>query len=151
MKQDLVGKHVVLDGQKEKIVDAGEERTDDKGYRVVRIETASGKVRDVLSPVQTCEVDDLIPIKEACKLIPSHVPGKRLSLGTAYRWILSGRLPAIRRGSYYFVHRADVLRIAAGEPVQVVAREPRNAKSPGLVWAEKVLREKGVLPPEATP
>jgi hypothetical protein len=52
---DLKGKHVILDGQKETILDAGEDRTDDKGYRVVRVEFASGKVCDLLVPVQTCE------------------------------------------------------------------------------------------------
>jgi hypothetical protein len=49
----LVGRHVILDGRREKIIDAGEERTDDKGYRVIRVEMASGKVCDLLVPVET--------------------------------------------------------------------------------------------------
>ena len=51
----LVDRHVMLDGRKEKIVDAGEERTDDKGYRLIRVELASGKVRDLLVPVETLD------------------------------------------------------------------------------------------------
>jgi hypothetical protein len=47
--QALVGRHVILDSRKEKIIDAGEERTDDKGYRVIRVELASGKVCDLLA------------------------------------------------------------------------------------------------------
>jgi hypothetical protein len=53
--RSLVGKHVILDGRKEKIVDAGEERADDKGYRVIRVEMASGKVCDLLVPVETLD------------------------------------------------------------------------------------------------
>jgi len=51
----LVGRHVMLDGRKEKIVDAGEERIDDKGYRVIRVEMASGKICDLLVPVETVD------------------------------------------------------------------------------------------------
>ena len=32
-----------MDGRKEQIIDAGEERTADKGYRVIRIELAGGR------------------------------------------------------------------------------------------------------------
>ena len=51
----LVGRHVILDGTKEKIIDAGEERTDAKGYRVIRVELAGGKVCDLLAPVETLD------------------------------------------------------------------------------------------------
>jgi len=51
----LVGRHVMLDGRKEKIIDAGEERTDDKGYRVIRVEMAGGRVCDLLTPVETLD------------------------------------------------------------------------------------------------
>jgi hypothetical protein len=53
--QALVGRHVILARRKEKIVDAGEERTDDKGYRVIRVELAGGKVCDLLTPVETLD------------------------------------------------------------------------------------------------
>ena len=51
--QALVGRHVILDGRNEKIIDAGEERTDDKGYRVIRVELAGGRVCDLPAPVAT--------------------------------------------------------------------------------------------------
>jgi hypothetical protein len=41
-RQALVGRHVILAGRKEQIIDAGEERTDAKGYRVIRVELAGG-------------------------------------------------------------------------------------------------------------
>src|SRR2546423_978263 len=53
--KDLIGKHVVMDGRKEKVVDAGEERTDHKGFRVIRVELASGRVCDLLVPVECLE------------------------------------------------------------------------------------------------
>jgi hypothetical protein len=49
--KELIGRHVVLDGRKEKILNTGEERTDDKGYRVIRVEMASGRVCDLMLPV----------------------------------------------------------------------------------------------------
>ena len=53
--QALVGRHVILAGRKEKIIDAGEERTDDRGYRLIRVELAGGKVCDLLAPVETLD------------------------------------------------------------------------------------------------
>jgi hypothetical protein len=53
--QALVGRHIILAGREEKIIDAGEERTDDKGYRVIRVELAGGKVCDLLVPVETLD------------------------------------------------------------------------------------------------
>jgi hypothetical protein len=53
--QALVGRHVILDGRREKIIDAGEERTDAKGYRVIRVELAGGRVCDLLAPVETLD------------------------------------------------------------------------------------------------
>ena len=41
--------------RKEKNIDAGEERTDDKGYRVIRVELAGGKACDLLAPVETLD------------------------------------------------------------------------------------------------
>jgi len=51
----LVGRHVILNGRKEKIIDAGAARTDDKGYRLIRVELAGGKVCDLLAPVETLD------------------------------------------------------------------------------------------------
>jgi hypothetical protein len=51
----LVGRHVMLAGRRAKIVDAGAERTDDKGYRVIRVEMAGGNVCDLLAPVETLD------------------------------------------------------------------------------------------------
>jgi len=53
--QTLVRRNVILAGRKEKIIDAGEERTDDKGYRVIRVELAGGRVCDLLAPVETLD------------------------------------------------------------------------------------------------
>ncbi len=65
---------------------------------------------------------DLVPFAEACKMIPSHRPGKRLNLKTLHRWRLSRRIEAVCRISngrrYWFLERSVVEEMArAGGPV----------------------------------
>ena len=79
--------------------------------------------------------DDLLTLAEARDLVPSPRPGCRTHLATLYRWVLSGRLPAVRRGRWYFVRRADLLKIATPVPVQASAKTPRL--SPRLLAARK--------------
>jgi hypothetical protein len=90
--------------------------------------------------------DDLIGLSEACRLIPSRKPGRRLHVATLYRWVLSGRVRGWRIGRGLFVSRADMLRLA--RPVDVAedpaAGELRSAAERAK-WAEAVLRRHGVL------
>jgi Helix-turn-helix domain len=53
----------------------------------------------------------LVSAKEAARLLPSHVPGKRISLKTIYNWIFSGRLPAVKRGKFWFVNPDDLFAL----------------------------------------
>lgn len=90
---------------------------------------------------------DLIPLKDACKLLPSGRAGKRVHLATLYRWVLSGKLPAVRRGRNYFVRREDL--DALHKPVEVVMREMRRRRVPQPSAAtraetERILREYGL-------
>jgi excisionase family DNA binding protein len=60
--------------------------------------------------------EDLITPRAAAKILRAHV-------GTIYRWILSGKLPAWRRaGARYLVSRADVEALLA--PVRPAAKRP---------------------------
>jgi hypothetical protein len=87
--------------------------------------------------------DDLLPLSEAAALIPSHRAGKRVHPVTLLRFIKSGRLPAVRRGVWYFVRRADVERLAAGEPVVTNQRTCRQRAGKPTVGALKALGTSG--------
>lgn len=52
--------------------------------------------------------DDLLPLTEAARLLPSSRRGKRLHASTLYRWVREGRLRAWRIGRYWFVSAREV-------------------------------------------
>lgn len=54
------------------------------------------------------QAGEWLPLPEVCKLILSPKTGKRLSLCTAMRWCLTGKLPAIRQGRFWYVHKRDI-------------------------------------------
>ena len=92
----------------------------------------------------TDDLRDLIPINEARRLLPSSQPGKRLALPTLYRWVHSGKLPAVRILGHYYVRRADLLALV--EPVQ--PRRPaerETAPAARAKWVEEGLRRHGLL------
>ncbi len=53
--------------------------------------------------------DDLIPLREVSRLLPSSRPGKKLHYSTICRWVKSGRIRAWRVGGCLFCSRAEVL------------------------------------------
>lgn len=86
--------------------------------------------------------DDLIGLSEACRLIPSHRPGKRLCLPQLRRWIQSGRVRGWRRGRWWLVSRADILNLPAEfmpPPALIIPRAPRTP-----AWARQVLERHGI-------
>lgn len=56
--------------------------------------------------------DDLIGLAEACKLMPSRKPGRRLHCVTVYRWITRGKIQGWRIGGHWFVSKAQLLDMA---------------------------------------
>jgi len=52
---------------------------------------------------------DLIPLTEACRLLPGARAGKSMSISALWRWTENGRLRYWRVGRLRFVRRADVL------------------------------------------
>ncbi len=58
---------------------------------------------------------DLIPVKDACALIPS--PRGKTALSTVYRLVRRGELRAWRRGPWTFVSRQEVVELM--KPVQL--------------------------------
>jgi hypothetical protein len=56
--------------------------------------------------------DDLIGLAEACRLLPSRTPGRRVHLKTLYRWVRTQKLSGWKIGEYWFVSRAEVLGLA---------------------------------------
>lgn len=91
--------------------------------------------------------DDLIPIAEAAKRLPSHLPGKHVHIATVHRWIATGRLQGWRRGHYWFVSAADVRAMAVAAPFTPAApltsgAKPKPAKVPE--WVERELGRMGM-------
>lgn len=83
--------------------------------------------------------DDLIPLAEAARLLPSRKPGKRLNTSTLYRWLSSGRIQGYRIGSVWFVRRADVLALAVLSEVRPeVASQAERRRA--IEEARKVFR-----------
>ncbi len=92
------------------------------------------------------QLDDYLPLKEACNKLRSHRTGKRVHLATARRWIRTGKLPAVRRGRWFFVRLADLAAMMQPAEVQkpLPVSTPRQRKAQDA-WAEKILREEGVI------
>lgn len=83
--------------------------------------------------------NELICLREAAKRLPSHRPGKRVHLATLYRWIFEGRLPAVRRGRWWFVRPQDLDGLTtAVRPVQLA--KPCQVSQ----WAKDGLRRAGI-------
>lgn len=83
-------------------------------------------------------IHDYISLSEAARRLPSPRAGKRTHISTLWRWVLSGKLPAVRRGRWYFVRVCDLE--AMSQPVKIrrlVARTPpavlAGLKAAGLI------------------
>jgi excisionase family DNA binding protein len=83
---------------------------------------------------------DEVCLADAAKLLPSHRPGRHVHLSTLYRWIESGRLPAVRRGRWFFVRRRDLA--ALSKPVGK-AKPSRAKKARSSNWSAEVARRAG--------
>lgn len=66
--------------------------------------------------------DDYLGLAEAAALVPSPRPGKRTNVATLMRWILAEKLPAVKRGPYWFVRRQDLKDLM--QPVRIVKNRP---------------------------
>jgi hypothetical protein len=89
--------------------------------------------------------DPWVPLAEAARRTPSNKPGKHMDRETLVRWILSGKLPAMRRGRYYFVRMSDLAALM--QPVEPRPKEPgirtERQMARGHAWALEVLRKRG--------
>lgn len=106
-----------------------------------------GKNRATIAPVPAPPVppspttnafDDYVSLSQAAKLLPSPRAGKRTHISTLWRWVLSGKLPAVKRGRYYFVRVCDLEQMS--RPVEV----RRFATSRGHERAMAELRAAGL-------
>jgi hypothetical protein len=88
-------------------------------------------------------LSDLISLKEAARLIPSGRAGKRLHYATLYRWVLTGRVPAVKIGGRYFLRRVDLE--ALSRPVEVGTEKPDGRKTRAARrWVDEYLDRVGV-------
>ena len=95
--------------------------------------------------------DDLIPIAQAAKLVPSPRPGRGTNLSTVYRWCNAGRLRHWRQGRWRFVSRAEVLGLLrpAGPartrlPSCSTTARNREEEARAAAWAQRILDEAGI-------
>src|SRR4051794_8723767 len=75
------------------------------------------------------DVPQLIPLNRVPDLIPSSRRGKRLAIGTVYRWVQRGRLATVKvGGSRYTTPDALSRFMAAGEAgAALSARAPSGS------------------------
>jgi excisionase family DNA binding protein len=87
--------------------------------------------------------DDLLPIKDAARLVPGLRPGRCIHYSALYRRVLSGQLRAWRIGRRLLVSRADVRALIKPVAVKVQTAEPTPPGMPA--WAREELRKRGLV------
>jgi hypothetical protein len=72
---------------------------------------------------QNCNTpDDLISLAQACRLLPSRKPGRKMHVASLYRWVQRGKIQGWRVGSIWYVSERDVLAmIRPSSPLPEVA------------------------------
>lgn len=105
--------------------------------------TTTIDVQDVVSELP----EDLVPVAEAVRLLPSSKPGKKIALSTVYRWIGKGQLQGWKRGRWTFVSRSEFKGLMrARDPGRPRPIEAKAELSPAAQarWTESVLDAAGI-------
>ena len=101
-----------------------------------------------VAPSMPIDLAAYLPLKDCPKHLPRRAGGNRVSLATMYRWVLSGKLPAVRIGRAYFVHPDDLAAMArpceprAGMPSRTDRERRLNARER---HTQEVLKRHGVI------
>lgn len=86
------------------------------------------------TPVQDdIDLSEWLTLKACADRLPRR-NGQRMSLAALYRWILSGKLPAVRIGRIYYVHPQDLADLA--KPVE---KRKRQAPLIGTSRAQRAM------------
>lgn len=88
--------------------------------------------------------DDLIDTTSATHLIPGQKPGKRIDIGTLYRWLRCGLLRAWKVRRRWMVSKADVLGLL--RPANVEQDDAKGARTvrERAARTDEVLRRAGI-------
>lgn len=91
---------------------------------------------------------DYIPLAEAARRLPSRIPGKRIASATVWRWVMQGKLPAIRIGRNYFVRPQDLedYLVKPFEPAKPLPRCTSRQQRANDRWTEETLKRAGLDP-----
>ena len=85
---------------------------------------------------------DLLPLREAAKLLPGTRPGRHLCIDVLRRWTWRGTLASWKIGGRLYVSRSEVLKQA--RPV-VVKDAPAVVRCEGHARAVEELTRRGVM------
>lgn len=101
-------------------------------------------MQKIIAPETAEDLPDLIPVKEAAKLLPSGRAGKRVHVSTLVRWIREGRLPGYRIGRAVMVSASDLGRFVRGNRIK--AAEPIVTKPSAAEqrYIDDALRRHGI-------
>lgn len=102
----------------------------------------SKNIQSNSSEVNMAQQEELIHVTQAAKLLPSHKPGRRVHVHTIYRWIREGKLPAVKRGRFFFVRRCDILAMAKPVAPPSVCRGP-TPRTPA--WVHEQLKRSRII------
>jgi len=95
---------------------------------------------------KAAELKRLLTLAEASELIPSSIPGKRVSTKTLSHWIADGKLRAVRRGRTLFTTVAwiDAMFHHVGTEPPPKVETPREQRE-RQQWSRKVLERAGIV------
>jgi hypothetical protein len=91
----------------------------------------------------------LIALRDVPRLLPMRA-GKRICIKTLYRWVFSGRLPAVKIGNSYYItpqalaELARPVELPAPRPRQLSSRQQEAALARQREWTQQVLKKAGL-------
>ncbi len=93
------------------------------------------------------DVSGLLSLRACAERLPRRPDGEKICLATLYRWVRTGKLPAVKIGKSYYVHPEDLADMA--RPVEVRQRVAPDVPSTRAqrAWEkerEEILRRHGL-------
>ena len=101
--------------------------------------------------------EKVVSLKEATKILPSRVPGKKLNYATIYRWALRGcrckdglwvKLETVKLGGSLCTSKEALQRffdrLSAEEPIVVPPPVTTRSRERAILAAERELRRAGI-------
>jgi excisionase family DNA binding protein len=89
---------------------------------------------------------DLLPLSEVARRIPSRHSGRHMNAATIYRWVKSGKLPAVKIGRTLFVRESELVKLIEPRRVATAKKvlDSQKARQKSQTWSSRVLRDAGM-------